>query len=256
MSGDEHRNALMAGLDEEGDGCYVPEKQYTLRGVAQPGVSTNDDGAKYSASVTALGAQGAGSGGVLTPEEEDAQQSAAAAAYYANTTGYGDYTQYGTAQEPVEAAAGDAAGEGEGDIGIEGAEAVRRMLEEVMGDGASKGSDVQVVAEVPSEMDDLVRYLTPSELAYCEHAPDKAASRAGRIAAKNAVAAALRREAKDLYRDIEVVPSSTHAPAVMLTGDALEAAQELGDDIAVKVTISHSGAFAIAAAIAVKERSS
>jgi phosphopantetheine--protein transferase-like protein len=132
----------------------------------------------------------------------------------------------------------------------------------------------------------LSRNFTPAEASYCAAAPDPAASLAGRWAAKEAVAKALSAAAAAVLGaanfslpgcgasllDIEIVPTlvplsrapsgegaatTSGAPRVRLTGRAealaarvgLAATGGSGAHDAVKVTISHSGDYAVAVAV-------
>jgi phosphopantetheine--protein transferase-like protein len=112
------------------------------------------------------------------------------------------------------------------------------------------GIDVQLVTDLPIDNADfLERNYTAAELEYCRAQPDVQASLAGRWAAKEAVVKALCSSAKDKpdwlqgpggpLKDIEVLPSPTGAPAVSVKGKPMDS---------LKVSISHSGAYAVALA--------
>lgn len=143
-------------------------------------------------------------------------------------------------------------------------EGIRRALEEalgaVVGGVLGLGVDVQLISEINIDNPNfLERNFTPAEIAYCQSAPDPHASFAGRWAAKEAVVKAmmnLRPEGKNYTRgggaplvEIEILPGSSGAPVVVQHGRAVGSAQELG--IAeVKVSISHSGDYVAAVAVA------
>lgn len=143
-------------------------------------------------------------------------------------------------------------------------EEMRRALETsfaaVAGGGVGLGVDVQLISEIHSDNPNfLERNFTPAEIAYCRAAPDPRASFAGRWAAKEAVVKAkmnVRPEGKNYTRgggapliEIEILPGNSGAPTVVQHGRALENAREIG--IAeIKVSISHSGDYVAAAAIA------
>lgn len=143
-------------------------------------------------------------------------------------------------------------------------EGIRRALEEALGALAGGalglGVDVQLISEINSDNPNfLERNFTPAEIAYCRAAPDPRASFAGRWAAKEAVVKAkmnVRPEGKNYTRgggapliEIEILPGNSGAPTVVQHGRALENAREIG--IAeIKVSISHSGDYVAAVALA------
>lgn len=114
------------------------------------------------------------------------------------------------------------------------------------------GIDVQLITDLPIDNADfLERNYTPAELEYCRAQPDVQASLAGRWAAKEAALKALCSSAAmdnkpdwlqgpgAPLKDIEVLPSPTGAPAVRVKGKPMDS---------LKVSISHSGAYAVALA--------
>lgn len=144
-------------------------------------------------------------------------------------------------------------------------EGIRRALEEALGAVAGEalglGVDVQLISEINIDNPNfLERNFTPAEIAYCRAAPDPHASFAGRWAAKEAVVKAkmnVRPEGKNYTRgggapliEIEILPGNSGAPTVVQHGRALENAREIGV-AEIKVSISHSGDYVAAAALAV-----
>ncbi|KAL2913765.1 fatty acid synthase alpha subunit Lsd1 [Polyrhizophydium stewartii] len=128
--------------------------------------------------------------------------------------------------------------------------------------GAARGIgvDVQLVAEVAADNDAFVaRNFTDAEIAYCRASASPAASFAGRWAAKEAVIKAVssRAEGEVVWtkgagaplNEIEIVREDGQAPRVVLHGEAKAAADAAGvADL--RVTISHSGSYAVAMAVA------
>jgi fatty acid synthase subunit beta len=126
------------------------------------------------------------------------------------------------------------------------------------------GVDAQLISEIEvstSNSDFVTRNFTPAEIAYCRAAADPSSSFAGRWAAKEAVIKAISssdtaEHSRNLWaggsaplRDIEVLSSASGAPKVVLHGVCKEVATLLGIS-SIKVSISHSGEYAIAQAIA------
>jgi fatty acid synthase subunit beta len=101
------------------------------------------------------------------------------------------------------------------------------------------------------------RNFTAAEIEYCKSQPDSHASFAGRWAAKEAVIKAV--SSYNLARDagwkgagaglkeIEILPSASKAPSVTLHGEAKSLVQKAGIR-EIKVSISHSGDYAVATA--------
>jgi fatty acid synthase subunit alpha, fungi type len=122
------------------------------------------------------------------------------------------------------------------------------------------GVDVQLTSVLSLENDVFIsRNFTETEIRYCRAAPDPSASFAGRWAAKEAVVKAVGNATDEVVWtrgsgapliDIEIQRSDGKAPNVMLRGDAKMAAAKAGVEL-VKVTISHSESYAIAAAMAI-----
>lgn len=149
-------------------------------------------------------------------------------------------------------------------------EGIRRALEEALGAVAGGalgiGVDVQLISEINIENPNfLERNFTPAEIAYCRAAPDPHASFAGRWAAKEAVVKAkmnVKPEGRNYTRgggapliEIEILPGISGAPVVVQHGRAVESARELGIG-EIKVSISHSGEYVVAAALAVSANNS
>ncbi|KAJ3148374.1 3-oxoacyl-[acyl-carrier-protein] synthase [Geranomyces michiganensis] len=122
------------------------------------------------------------------------------------------------------------------------------------------GIDVQLCSEIPvSNSVFLERNFTPAELAYCAKASSPESSFAGRWAAKEAVIKAVSNAAASEVvwtkgagaplKDIEVVRADGKAPEVIFHGEAKQAVEKAGIK-GVKVTISHSGSYAVAMAFA------
>jgi len=124
-------------------------------------------------------------------------------------------------------------------------------LSSIQSDSQGVGIDVQLLADLPIQNQDfLSRNYTAAELEYCKGQPDERASLAGRWAAKEAVVKALCSRAPEEKPDwlqgpggplkaIEVVPGLSGAPTVSING------QKSG----IKLSISHSGDYAVAIAL-------
>ena len=128
------------------------------------------------------------------------------------------------------------------------------------------GVDAQLISEIEvciGNSDFVTRNFTPAEINYCRAAHDPSSAFAGRWAAKEAVIKAIsscdseNADSKNMWqgagapiRDIEVVPSGSGAPRVRLHGYAERVATTLSIT-KVKVSISHSGEYAIAHATAI-----
>ncbi|KAI9921603.1 hypothetical protein PsorP6_002324 [Peronosclerospora sorghi] len=124
------------------------------------------------------------------------------------------------------------------------------------------GVDVEPVAtfeNLHGREDFIRRNFTDQEMAYCFSAPHPAASFAGRWAAKEAVIKAISSSAPTephLWKDagaplceIEIFMTPSGAPSVRLSGYPLQVFNRLGLSN-VSVSISHSGDFAVAQAVA------
>ena len=134
------------------------------------------------------------------------------------------------------------------------------------GERGGIGIDVQLISEIHSEDADFVaRNFTDSEIEYCKSAGSKEAIKnrfAGRWAAKEAVIKAISNCVKEsektapvwkggaaALKGIEILPTGHGPAAVKLYEHAAEMARVLGVN-QVKVTISHSGEYAVAHAVA------
>lgn len=98
----------------------------------------------------------------------------------------------------------------------------------------------------------LERCFTPGEIAYSQRHRDSAVRFAGRWAAKEAVVKVLGTGFVQgiTFHDIEVVPLPSGQPSIVLSGGALEIAQQRGIHT-VKLTISHAREYATATAIGI-----
>nr|CCA25392.1 FAS2_PENPA Fatty acid synthase subunit alpha putati [Albugo laibachii Nc14]CCA25465.1 fatty acid synthase alphasubunit putative [Albugo laibachii Nc14] len=123
------------------------------------------------------------------------------------------------------------------------------------------GVDVEPIATfecLDNRENFLSRNFTEQEIAYCKSAPHPAASFAGRWAAKEAVIKAISNAAPSQpnlwkgsgasLREIETFLTASGAPAVLLTGFPLEVYQRVGLE-SLKISISHSGDYAVAQAV-------
>ncbi|KAJ1972608.1 fatty acid synthase alpha subunit Lsd1 [Dimargaris verticillata] len=129
------------------------------------------------------------------------------------------------------------------------------------GDNQGVGVDVELVSAI--NLDNatfLERNFTGAELEYCRSRPDPQASLAGRWSAKESVIKAVSsfrgdgppvwtRGAAAPLCDIEILPSESGAPLVVLHGEAKAAAAKAGVQ-SLKVSISHSGQYSVALTIA------
>jgi phosphopantetheine--protein transferase-like protein len=129
-----------------------------------------------------------------------------------------------------------------------------------MGEGLRTSADrgIGIDAQLISEIDDLwmnntefiERNFTAAEIAYCRASSDPSSSFAGRWAAKEAVIKAIsscdtNENSRNLWkgsgaslRDIEILPSASAAPKVVLHGHAEQVANVLGVT-SIKLSISH-----------------
>ncbi|KAJ3096841.1 3-oxoacyl-[acyl-carrier-protein] synthase [Phlyctochytrium planicorne] len=138
------------------------------------------------------------------------------------------------------------------------ASATEEMIKSNVGRGV--GVDVQLVSEVSVDNESFIlRNFTAAEVSYCRAQADPRASFAGRWAAKEAVIKAVSSSAPDAEPlwargsaaplvDIEIVREEGKAPKVVFHGDAGKVAKKAGVK-EVKVTISHSGSYAVAVAV-------
>ncbi|KAI8824957.1 uncharacterized protein EV422DRAFT_605412 [Fimicolochytrium jonesii] len=121
------------------------------------------------------------------------------------------------------------------------------------------GIDVQLSADIPMDNATFIeRNFTSGELAYCTKAAEPQSSFAGRWAAKEAVIKAVSSAASEAVwtkgaaaplKDIEIVRATDKAPEVVFHGEAKEIIEAAGIQD-VKVSISHSGSYAVAIAYA------
>ena len=116
---------------------------------------------------------------------------------------------------------------------------------------AGVGIDVQLLADLPMDNEDfLARNFSPAELAYCRAQPDARASIAGRWAAKEAIVKALCSQQPDKRPEWLAGPGAALAPIEILPGAArVPVATVNGKALPAKLSISHSGAYAVAIAI-------
>lgn len=124
--------------------------------------------------------------------------------------------------------------------------------------GNGFGVDVELVANVNVDNPTfLERNFTPTEIEYCLSQPDPHASFAGRWSAKEAVIKAVSsfnldspvawQGAGAALKDIEILPSASKAPRVVLHHAAQDVVAKAGVK-EIKVSISHSGDYAVATA--------
>jgi fatty acid synthase subunit beta len=119
------------------------------------------------------------------------------------------------------------------------------------------GVDVELTNAVNIENSTFIeRNFTTAEIEYCQTRPDPQASFTGRWSAKEAVFKAISSYgnipsdgAAAPLNEIEIKSNEVGAPVVVLTGKALNAASTAGIKN-VNVSISHSGAYSVAVALA------
>ena len=119
------------------------------------------------------------------------------------------------------------------------------------------GVDVELCSSVNIENDTFVeRNFTKAEIEYCQSRPDRQASFAGRWSAKEAVFKAISSYGKIASEgaaapldEIEIVSDDVGAPQVVLSGKAKSAAASAGIKN-INVSISHSGGYSVAVALA------
>lgn len=141
------------------------------------------------------------------------------------------------------------------------AEATKQILSSLAEQQAGKkgvGVDVELTSSVNIDSDTFIeRNFTSSEVEYCASRPDPQASFTGRWSAKEAVFKAISSYgdipsdgAGAPLKEIEIsVNESTGAPQVQLSGKAKLLADKAGIK-EVNVSISHSGAYSVAVALA------
>jgi holo-[acyl-carrier protein] synthase len=116
------------------------------------------------------------------------------------------------------------------------------------------GVDIAEIARIKRLLDRkgfAEKVFTPSELASCGKQIAPEASLAGRFAAKEAVMKAIGTGwARGVsWQDITIVNDDAGKPLVELTGQALRTADRIGA-ARILVSISHSGGYAVAQAVA------
>ncbi|KAI9138416.1 fatty acid synthase [Paraphysoderma sedebokerense] len=138
-------------------------------------------------------------------------------------------------------------------------EIMNRILEELSHSKSNRGVgvDVELVSSINIHNETfLSRNFSPREIEYCMKKPDVQSSFAGKWAAKESVIKAIssyRTQMEKVWtqgaaaplKDIEVITAKSGAPEVVLHGEALQAAAKVGVK-ELKVTISHSGSYAVA----------
>lgn len=116
--------------------------------------------------------------------------------------------------------------------------------------GKGVGVDVQLITDLPIDNADFVtRNFTAEEIKYCTAQPDSVASFAGKWAAKEAIVKALCSQAAGKpewlkgagapLKEIQVMAGPSGAPQVIVNGVMRP----------VKISISHSGSYAVAIAV-------
>ncbi|KAI8145418.1 fatty acid synthase [Fennellomyces sp. T-0311] len=136
-------------------------------------------------------------------------------------------------------------------------QAVLASLAEQQAGKKGVGVDVELCSAINVDNDTFVeRNFSPEEIKYCQGRPDSQASFAGRWSAKEAVFKAISSYGKIQsdgagapLKDIEIVADQVGAPQVVLTGKAKSAASSAGIKN-INVSISHSGPYSIAVALA------
>lgn len=113
------------------------------------------------------------------------------------------------------------------------------------------GIDVQLLSELPIDNEEfLARNFSPAELTYCRAQPDARASLAGRWAAKEAIVKALCSQHPENKPEWFAGPGAPLAPIQVLPGAAgAPMATINGQALPLKLSISHSGAYAVAIAV-------
>mmetsp|Transcript_40375 Transcript_40375/g.65442 ORF Transcript_40375/g.65442 Transcript_40375/m.65442 type:complete len:728 (+) Transcript_40375:9792-11975(+) len=139
-------------------------------------------------------------------------------------------------------------------------EGLRKPADRGIGVDIEEVNTFEAYAQANKDSEFFERNYTPSEIQYCDAIQEGRFSRyAGRWAAKEAVVKAITSaspQGPSLWKgsaaplkDIEVLPTDSGAPVVILHGHAKEVATTAGIT-EVTVTISHAGAYAIAQATA------
>lgn len=117
------------------------------------------------------------------------------------------------------------------------------------------GNDILDVARVRRQIrsdgpDIREQLFTPGEIRYCEGKRYPARHYAARFAAKEAFFKALGKGQRDglSWRDVEVIPDPAGKPEIVLSGEALRAAERLGVAHAL-LSLSHTANLAMASVI-------
>jgi len=117
------------------------------------------------------------------------------------------------------------------------------------------GTDIVSVARIAALIDEhgptfLTRWFTPAEITYCTGKAWPAQHFAARLAAKEAVAKALRARGDQPlpWLDIEITNDEHGAPSVQLSGRTLESATRDGAG-PIAVSLSHCDEYATAVAL-------
>ena len=211
MSNEDYHKALMEGLgDIDDDGCNIGERM--CKRVAAPTPTKQPEKSEQK-------------------PNDDPQETTE---YY---SGYGDYAVYGTLETIQEV-------KKESDI-----DQLKNNFKELISSHSGRGSSsVRELRSIPNDITDLCTMMTPSEAAYCVNSPDTKASAAGKLAAKTAICEALQiPSSPENMKSIEVLASSSQAPSALLEGQVKTVADAAGVK-SIKITISHSGDVAVAAA--------
>jgi holo-[acyl-carrier protein] synthase len=121
------------------------------------------------------------------------------------------------------------------------------------------GTDIVAVERLASLVREggerfLARWFTDDEVAYCRSKAQPALHLAARLAAKEAVAKALRSpwEGPLPWHDIEVTLDAAGAPGIRLSGEAEQVADRLGVGT-IQVSLSHCQEYATATAVYLRQ---
>jgi fatty acid synthase subunit alpha len=138
---------------------------------------------------------------------------------------------------------------------------IKMSMSQVTAEDKGVGVDIELLSALNLDNDTfLERNFTEAEQRYCFSTPDPRSSFTGRWSAKEAVLKAISNacppDSPQLWKgagaglkDIEILPSENGSPAVNFHGDAAKIIEKVGIK-SVKVSISHSGAYAMAMAYA------
>ncbi|KAJ9060861.1 fatty acid synthase alpha subunit Lsd1 [Entomophthora muscae] len=114
------------------------------------------------------------------------------------------------------------------------------------------GVDVELVSAIDiNNLSFIESIFTPQEISYCQNHPDPQASFAGKWAAKEAAlkayASLTSKPFPSSLKQVEIVIGQSNAPKVVFHSEKVHSALSSKD---IKVSISHSGAYAVALAFA------